>query len=207
MTSQIPDPNDPGQAGAPQGPPSGTPGTPGQPEAPQAPQPPQDPQPPQAPGAPADGPGTQAPPAGGQQYAAPQQPQYEQPQYAQPGQQGQYIPPQAQPVGSSLQLNYWLSVFFIFIPALIFFLTEKGRSPKLDQFNRENLNFSLIRTGVWLITVIFTAIPILGWLIWLVGLIAQIVLFVFHILAAAKVKENFDAGRDPGFIFNIPLVK
>lgn len=196
MTSQIPDPNDPGQADAPQG---------GQPDQPQPPQPP---------GPPGGGAGYPAPPAGGPQDAAPEQPQqphqqqYQQhQQYAQPGQEGQYTPPQAQPIGNSLQLNYWLSVFFIFIPALIFFLTEKGRSPKLDQFNRENLNFSLIRTGVWLISVILGGIPILGWLIVIAAFIVQLVLFVFHILAAVKVKENFDAGRDPGFIFNIPLVK
>lgn len=197
MTSQIPDPNEQSQPGAAG---TGDPTVPGQPEAPQAPSTPEAPQ----------QPGYQAPPAGEQpQYAAPQQPyqqQYEQPQYAQ---QGQYIPPAgaAQGEEGNLQLNYWLSVFFMFIPALIFYFTEKGRSQKLDLFNRENLNFSLVRTGVWLITVIFTSVPIIGWLIWVVGLLAQLVLFVFHIMAAAKAKENFDAGQNPGFVFNVPLIK
>lgn len=161
--------------------------------------------------------GSHQPPTGQPTDAQPGQPYGQQQpgqQYAQPGQQqsaqqGQYIPPAGAgaPVGSNLQLNYWLSVFFMFIPALIFFLTEKGKSQQLDLFNRENLNFSLVRTGVWLITVIFVSIPLIGWLIWIVGLIAQLVLFVFHIMVAVKVKENYESGQAPGFIFNIPIIK
>lgn len=192
MTSQIPEPGDVNQTGG-----SENVGQTGnqQPPADQSYVPPT--------GAPAD-------PQTGQPYGQPQAGQ----QYAQPGQQqyaqqGQYIPPAGAgaPVGNNLQLNYWLSVFFMFIPALIFFLTDKGKSQQLDLYNRENLNFSLVRTGVWLITVIFVSIPLIGWLIWIVGLIAQLVLFVFHIMAAAKVKDNFDSGQAPGFIFNIPIIK
>lgn len=64
-----------------------------------------------------------------------------------------------------------------------------------------NLNFSLLRTAVYLLWFI----PAIGWVI---GGIGGIVLFVFHIIAATKVSNAYRTGTpvDP-FMFNIPLIK
>lgn len=193
--------------------PSGQPAS--DPAMPQAPQPPQVPQVPQAPQPPQQ----QAP-------VPPQQPQYQQPQQPQQPPQFQQQPPQApqyqQPAGgqvppggyqqqyaqqpvadpvSNITLNYWLSVFFSWIPALIFFLIEKDKGNRQAyEFHRDNLNFSLLRVIVGLVWII----PYIGWI---VGAIGGLVLFVFHIMAAAKAAEAYRTGQKPPFVFNIPLIK
>ncbi|MBP1326893.1 putative membrane protein [Leucobacter exalbidus] len=185
------------------------------PEAPQVAVPPQAPLPPQQapqPAAPQAPQAPQAPPAPQyQQPAAPQQPQYQQPGGGQvpPGgyQQPYAQQPTADPL-SNITLNYWLSVFFTWIPALIFFLIEKdkGNRQALD-YHRENLNFSLLRTGVVIASYILGAIPAIGWLFVVLLWIGSVVLFVFHIMAAAKTPEAYRRGQKPPFIFNIPLIK
>lgn len=178
MTTSTPDqPEQFGQAQQP----AAQPPAPQQPVAPQQP-----PVPPQQPYA-------QQPPVPPQQ--PPAQPYAQQPQ------------PGAPSVSANLQLNYWLSVFFFWIPALIFFLTEKGKSEQLDRFNRDNLNFSLVRTGLVLASVLLGGIPLLGFLVVAVASVGGVVLFVFHLIAAIKVQENFDRGEAPGFFFNVPFVK
>ncbi|WP_336652584.1 MULTISPECIES: DUF4870 domain-containing protein [unclassified Leucobacter] len=181
-------------------PPTGTPGEP--PTAPPAP-----PAPPAAPAesAPQQHEAPQPPPA--PQYAPPQ------PQYQAPPAAGQAPPPGGyqqpgvgyqQPVSNPLDnitLNYWLSVFFSWIPALIFFLIEKDKGDaKAYAFHRDNLNFSLLRVIVGLVAVI----PYIGWII---GGIAALVLFIFHIIAAVKAPEAYRRNEQPPFIFNIPLIK
>lgn len=175
------------------------------PAAPQAPQPPQAPVPPvQQPAAPQQ-PQYQAPQP---QYQAPQPPQA--PQYQQPPAGGQVPPggyqqqyaqqPVADPL-SNITLNYWLSVFFGWIPALIFFLIEKDKGNRQAyDYHRDNLNFTLLRVIVSFVAII----PYIGWLVAVVG---GIVLFVFHIIAAAKAPEAFRTGQKPPFIFNIPMIK
>lgn len=176
----------------------------GDPATPQAPQPPQAPVPP-----------TQQPQAPQQpQYQVPQHPQA--PQYQQPsggqvppgGYQQQYAQqPVADPV-SNITLNYWLSVFFTWIPALIFFIVEKDKGNRQAyDYHRDNLNFSLLRVGVVIATYILVMIPYLGWILAILLWIGSVVLFVFHIMAAAKAPEAFRRGEKPPFIFNIPLVK
>lgn len=176
MTNQIPDPNQP-QQGDHQSPPV-PPATPVPPAAPQgAPQPPP----------------SSHPQQGGAQYQAPPPP-----------------PPHGAPQGApqdlsnTVVLNYWLSVFFAWLPALIFYFTEKGKSPLSDQYHRENLNFSLIRTGAMIIAMFVAWIPILGQIIWLVAWLGGLIL---HLLVAVKAKDRFLDGEAPGFLFNIPLVK
>lgn len=170
------------------------------PTAPEAPAPPAygAPQQPQQPtyGAP------QQPGYDQQGYGAPQQPGgYPQQGYAQPGYQQA---PAADPA-SNLTLNYWLSVFFIWLPALIFFLIEKDRAnPQVRALHAANLNFSLLRTGFYLVGWVLAFIPILGALVYWAGIIT---LFVFHIIAATKVTNAYRAGQGDPFIFNIPLVK
>ncbi|MBK0419398.1 DUF4870 domain-containing protein [Leucobacter sp. CSA1] len=146
--------------------------------------------------------GYEAPPAGAYQQSAPG---YQQPAPGYQAPQPQY--PAADPV-SNITLNYWLSVFFTWIPALIFFLIEKEKGNGLaTAFHRENLNFSLVRTGLYIVLLILTPIPVLGWILGLLGGIAAIVLFVFHIIAAAKAPAAYRAGRGPEFILNIPFIK
>ncbi|WP_053352091.1 DUF4870 domain-containing protein [Leucobacter musarum] len=195
---------------------------------PAAPQPPQAPpvqqhQAPAAPPVPPQQPAQpqfqapQAPPVPPQQPQQPGQPQYAAPQYGAP-QAGQTPPPggyaqpgYAQPVAdptSNVTLNYWLSVFFTWIPALIFFFVDKDKGDqRLYLYQRENLNFSLLRTGVYLAIVIASFIPYVNLVLVPLLWIAQIVGFVFHIIAAVKASDGFRRGEQPGFIFNIPLVK
>ncbi|MFC5337511.1 DUF4870 domain-containing protein [Leucobacter denitrificans] len=152
-------------------------GAPNQPQQPGGQQPPQ--QPPAAP------PG-QTPP--------PQQPSYGAPQQ---------VPP-ADPA-SNLTLNYWLSVFFLWIPALIFYIIEKDKgNPQVRALHAANLNFALLRTALGVVGWIFALIPVIGPL---VLLIAHLVLFVFHIIAATKVIETYRRGGGDPFIFNVPLIK
>lgn len=162
-------------------------------------------------------PAAPAPPAA-PQYPTAAQPGYPQAQYpAQPpqypGQQPQYpAQPQAQypaqgypqqvpqqALASTVQLNYWLSVFFTWIPALIFFVTEKRKNQLADEFHRQNLNFSLLRV----ICGIGTLIPYLG----ILFIIAGVILFIVHIMAAASAQSNFNRGMLPKFAFNLNLVK
>ncbi len=98
-------------------------------------------------------------------------------------------------------------MFLFWIPALIFYLTERGKSPTIDKFNRDNLNFTLVRTLVGVAVWLFSGIPVLGTLVALAGSIAGLVLFVFHLIAAIKVKENYERGQGSGFIFNVDIVK
>lgn len=144
------------------------------------------------------------------QPGAPQD-QYQQPQgqYQQP-QQGQYQQPAAatpDQLATNVTLNYWLSVFFAWIPALIFFFIDRGKSPQSDLFHRENLNFSLVRTALGVVMMFFGWIPYVGWLILILGWLASIVLFVFHLIAAINAPERYRKGEAPGFIFNIPFVR
>lgn len=148
------------------------------------------------------------------QYGAPQAPGQQPDAYQAPPQQGapQYGAPQGAPAdqaGNNVVLNYWLSVFFVWLPALIFWLIDKDKgNARANAFNVANLNFSLLRTGVWVVTVIIGWIPYIGWLIAMLLWIASIVLFVFHIMAAAKAPEAYrNNGKTDNFVFNIPLIK
>ncbi len=185
-------------------------GTPGQPQQPSGEQPlgQQPPAAPDAPGAVPPPPGATPPP---QQpaYGAPQQPVYGAPQqpqqgYAAPGYGAPQQVPPADPA-SNLTLNYWLSVFFLWIPALIFYIIEKDKgNPQVRALHAANLNFALLRTALGVVGWIFAFIPVIGPLV--LG-IAHLVLFVFHIIAATKVIETYRSGGGDPFIFNIPLIK
>lgn len=136
----------------------------------------------------------------------PQQPQYEQ----QPPQQPQYAQqPVADPV-SSITLNYWLSVFFTWLPALIFWIIEKDKgNQRATALHVSNFNFSLLRTIVGVGGWIIALIPYIGWIIAILVWIASIVLFVFHIMAAVKAPDayrNQNESTDP-FVFNVQMVK
>lgn len=173
--------------------------TPAQPEA-AAPEQPAAPVPPPA------APQYQAPPAGA--YQQPQQPQqgYQQPQQPQQG----YQQPQATATdpANTITLNYWLSVFFTWLPALIFWMIEKDKgNQRANEFHVANFNFSLIRTGVVVVGWIIGMIPYIGWILGLLIWIASVVLFVFHIMAAAKAPDAYRKGGHPEFVFNFPIIK
>lgn len=158
---------------------------------------------PPQPGYSAPPPGYSAPPPG---YYQPQQPQ--QPPYFQGQQQYQQQYPQGQQPQNPLQnltANYWLSVFFFWIPALIFFLVESPRaSPQVRALHAANLNFSLLRTALLLFGWVLFIIPGIGSL---VLTLAHIAGFVLHIIAATKVTETYQRGGTDPFLFNAPMVK
>ena len=101
---------------------------------------------------------------------------------------------------STLTLDYWLSVFFSWIPALIFFLTEKDKNKLMDEHTKELLNFNITR----MIVGIITPIPFIGWI---VGGIASLVLFIFAILGAVKGPEEYARGRTYQFPLAIRFIK
>lgn len=144
---------------------------------------PQQPYPPQ-PG-PAQPYGGQAQPYGGQMV--PQQGYG--PQYA------QMIP--ADGGTSSLAPNLWLSVFFAWIPALIYYLTAKDRSaPAVRKAHADNLSFQLIRT----IACLFSWVPVLGWIL-VVGFL------VLSIINAAQVPGQVRGGQQPKVLLAPPWFK
>lgn len=155
-------------------------------------------------------PGYESQPGYGPQPGFEPQPGYSpQPGYAPSpgyGAQGGYLPQAGYPVAvpearGNVQLNYWLSVFFTWIPALIYYLIDKDKGDaQLTAYQRANMNFALLRVFV----AIFMLIPFLGWI---VGGIAAVVLFILHIVAAAKAPGAYERGEEPPFAFNISLIK
>ncbi len=95
---------------------------------------------------------------------------------------------------STLQLDYWLSVFFSWLPALIFYLTERDKNQLVDEHTKELLNFNITR----LIVAVLTPIPIIGWF---GGGIASLVLFVMAIMGAANGPDEYANGR----VYRFPL--
>lgn len=170
-------------------------------------------------GAPHDGWSAQQPPQGqpapGQQgaWGAPSQ-QYQQPpmggmppqphagygQMAAGSNNPNYLAGPSEQGRNTLQLDYWLSVFFSWIPALIFFLTERDKNKLVDDHTKEILNFSITRVIAGAVMVI----PVIGWIL---GGIASIALFVVAILGALKGPEEYDNGRPYQFPLTLRLIK
>lgn len=101
---------------------------------------------------------------------------------------------------NTLQLDYWLSVFFSWIPALIFFLTERDKNKLVDEHTKEILNFSITRVIAGAVMVI----PVIGWIL---GGIASIALFVVAILGALRGPEEYENGRPYQFPLTLRLIK
>ena len=169
----------------------GAPGAvpPQQPQGQQQPTPPQPPQQPQSQPTPPPAP-QQQPPQG-----YPQQPQggYQQPAYGPPAD------------NSNLQLNLWLSVFFAWLPALIFFLIEKDKvDPATRKAVADNLNFQLIRTIAMVAALLIIWIPILGQLLYIGVAIAGLVIAIMH---AVKVPPQVQTGQYATFMVTPSWVK
>lgn len=133
-------------------------------------------------------------------YQAPAAHSYQQPVQNQPYSQNQPFQQGATDPANTVTLNYWLSAFFSWIPALVFFLTEKGKNSLVDDFNKENLNFSIIR-GI--AGVLWVVVPGIGFIFGL----AALALFVMHIIAAVEAPKKLNSGQPYKFPFNIPFIK
>lgn len=146
-------------------------------------------------------------------YAAPPQPPYgapQQPPYgaAQPG----YGAPAGAPYGyggqvqSNITLNLWLSVFFGWIPALIFFLMEKDKvAPAYHRANAKNLNYQLIVVIAYAAVGVLTVVTfgIAGLLYFLLP-IGQLIIGIMH---AINVPNQLAAGQEGKFYLAPDWVK
>ncbi len=151
----------------------------------------------------------------GQPYGAPQDPygatgpaQYgAAPQYGAP----QYGAPQT-PMGpagyplvtqqelSDITLNLWLSVFFGWIPALIFYVIRRDTAtPLARKAYADNLNFQLV------CLIIYAASYILMFLI--IGMLTIFVPFILAIINAATVPGQLRAGQPGKFLLAPNWVK
>ena len=155
----------------------------------------------------------QSPPAGapnqGQPYAQRSAGEYQAPPQQPPP--GYGAPPpyavQPQPMAfdpatalNNLKLNHWLSVFFQWIPALIFFLIEKDKNPLLTDHLKEVLNLQITRAIVGLVAFI----PVVGTAIAVIGGLA---LFVIAIIGATKAPQEFEWQRPYRYPFTLRLIK
>lgn len=155
------------------------------PAAPEAPAAPQAPAYGAAPTAPAYG----APAAPG--YGAPQAPGYGAPQQNGPAREDEL---------SELTLNLWLSVFFQWIPALIFYVMRKDTaSPLVRKALTDNLNWQIVSL---IISFVSGLLMIVG-----VGFITVLVPFVFSIIHAATVPGQIRAGQTGKFYLTPSWVK
>ena len=168
-------PSAPPAAPQPQAPSQGQPGAPGYGQ----------------PGQPAPGyaqPGPGYPPAGQPQYG--QQPGYG----AAPGYYGAAAPLQQ----SNITANLWLSVFFSWVPALIFFLVEKDKvAPNYQRANAANLNYQIIvviaYAAVGLLTIVTFGIAAF---LYALLPIAQLIIGIIH---AINVPTQLQSGQEGKF--------
>lgn len=113
----------------------------------------------------------------------------------------------------SLKLNYWLSVFFSIIPALIFYFIKKGRNQTVDSYLKSNLIFSAIRFVVGIIYSYFSFAAVAEVIknpeaagsstysiITTVMMLLGLVLFVVHIVLAATLNSRVNDGKGPMFL-------
>ena len=178
------------------------------PAAPQPPVPPQ--QPAQAqPGAPVYG--QPAPPAPGYAqpapgYAQPGYPAAGQPQYGQqlgygaPGYGGAPLQP------SNITANLWLSVFFSWIPALIFYLVEKDKvAPNYQRANAANLNYQIIVVIAYAAAGLLTIVTFgIGAFLYFLLPIAQLIIGIIH---AINVPTQLQSGQEGKFYLAPKWVK
>jgi uncharacterized membrane protein len=128
-----------------------------------------------------------------------------------PPQPGPYQqPPMASPDNgfSNLQLNLWLSVFFSWIPALIFWIVDKDKTANpVRKANADNFSFQLLRTGIIVAAWILLFIPVLGWIIYILALLVELGLFIVAIVNAVNVPKAIKEGQEAKVIFNFGWIK
>ena len=169
---------------------------------------------------------------GYQQHGYPQHPGYDpnagQQSYQPYPPQGGYAgyPHYSDPNRGQVIANYWLSVFFGFIPALIYVaILQPDADPRYRQSHINNLNFQILRAGVasLLMRIMFiaglsfgsvgtygTGADMLGSLIAISGLLLwlwNIGSFVLAIIGAATAPGKLDRGQPADHPINLRLVK
>ncbi|GAA1741775.1 DUF4870 domain-containing protein [Microbacterium paludicola] len=221
------DPNTPDVPGTPPVPPS-APEPPAEPATPAAPEQPSFGGEPAAAAPSADQPYGQQPPAGqpsteqpwgqpapGQQpYGAPGygqpagQPGYPQPGYGQPAGQPYGAPAYGygQQVQSNITLNLWLSVFFSWVPALIFYFMEKDKvAPNYQRANAKNLNYQLIVVIAYAAVGVLTVVTFgFASILYFLLPIAQLIIGIIH---AVNVPPQLQAGQEGKFYLAPDWVK
>lgn len=148
---------------------------------------------------------------GGYGAPGPQQSYGYQPQPGQPA----YGSPQMalEQLGGNLTLNYWLSAFFFWVPALIFFVIDRGKAPLVDQHLKAILNFQISRTiyivGAYVLMFFAAFTESLGFVTFVTFLIGIVALafFVIGIIGAATGPGRFRQGQPYNFPLTINLIK
>ncbi len=96
----------------------------------------------------------------------------------------------------------------LLVPALIFYFAFRTRGPKIGEQSKENLNWTINVTGIWIIalilSIILTLIPfvgfILGILLTLVIWAVLIVNLIFSIMGGVKLSNTGETYRYPANI-------
>lgn len=140
------------------------------------------------------------------QYGAPAAPQYGAPgapQYGAPA-APQYGAPQGGAVSpselSDLTLNLWLSVFFGWLPALIFFLIRKDTaSPIARKAYTDNLNWQIVGAIIYIASVPLSFI--------LIGGLTALIPFVISLIHAITIPNQLRAGQPAKFLLAPNWVK
>ncbi|MGW9114741.1 DUF4870 domain-containing protein [Microbacterium sp. NPDC055683] len=106
---------------------------------------------------------------------------------------------------SNLALNLWLSVFFSWIPALIFYLVEKDKvSPAENAANAGNLNFQLVRIIALVAAAFIIWIPVIGQLLYAAVAIGSLVIAILH---AVNVPKQLAAGQPAQYMLTPAWIK
>ena len=149
------------------------------------------PAPPAAPQQPAPSYGQPAPAYGQPPQGAPA-PGYGAPAGAPYGGQPAYGPP----VQPNITINLWLSVFFGWIPALIFFLIEKGKVPaNYQRANAANLNFQIV-VAIGVVASYILMVVFIGFITLPIVYLAQLIIGIIH---AINVPTQLAAGQEGKF--------
>ncbi|ALX66756.1 DUF4870 domain-containing protein [Microbacterium sp. XT11] len=187
------------------------PAPPAPPAQPAGAQPPTGAPTPPAQGAPAYGQPPQGAPAYGQPAGygqpAPGAPGYGQPGYGAPaGAPYGAQPGYGAPVQSNITLNLWLSVFFSWLPALIFYLVEKDKvAPNYQRANAANLNYQIIVVIAYAAVGILSVVTFgIGAILYFVLWIGQIVIGIIH---AVNVPTQLASGQEGKFYLAPAWVK
>ena len=108
------------------------------------------------------------------------------------------------PVQPNITINLWLSVFFGWIPALIFFLIEKGKvAPNYDRANAANLNFQIV-IAIGIVASYILSFVLIGLFTLPLVYLAQLIIGIIH---AINVPPQLAAGQEGKFYLAPSWVK
>lgn len=108
-------------------------------------------------------------------------------------------------------LSHLLILFTGFVAPLIIWLLKKDESAYIAKQSREALNFSISITiayfALFMITLLFGWIPILGWIIAGVALLAFLGVFIYSLVAIITACIRTNEGVDYTYAFCLRLIK